>query len=278
MAFDVAVVDGNVTANIGDNTVTLPSHQADDIFLLFVESNSTDTPAAPSGGWAAVTNSPQNDTGTKLSVFWLRAASGSETNPTILDPGDHSIAAAVRVRGCKTTGNPWNITKGSVAGSGTTTVTVTGDTTTVNGCLIVCGVSTATDTNTGLSNSNWANAALSGITQIINDSDTAGDGGGLIVMYGTQATAGAVGNTTATLSGASRQGHMMIALEPAASSNDTEVTLTKFTLTLDFGAVTASGAEDDPVVASSSIPGFTFRLARKLRAWRNWKPRSGRFN
>jgi hypothetical protein len=107
-------------ATTGDLTTVLPAHQADDVFVLasgLWAPNSSDVPliAAPAG-W---TELAQLHTGSsldgKLTWHWKRAASGAESNPTLVRPTGADTGAdtcwggrAYVIRGCVTSGNPWD--------------------------------------------------------------------------------------------------------------------------------------------------------------------------
>lgn len=189
-----------------------------DILLLFVES-ANEAVSTPSGGWAAVADSPQGTgtgggaTSTRLSVFWKRLA-GGETAPTVTDPGDHVVAQILAFRGCISTGDPWDVTSGDT-GASSTSVSIPGDTTTVANCLIVLAVANATDNGTPQT-SGFTNTDLANLAERTDFNSTAGNGGGFAVATGEKAAAGAYGATTATLANASVQGRMSIALKPAA--------------------------------------------------------------
>src|SRR6187549_4150152 len=94
------ILAGSGNGGAADVVVTLPSHQANDILVLAVESAGGETVAAPTanGGWNTYPNSPQatgsGTAGTRISVFWIRATSGAMTNPTIVDPGNHAFGVA----------------------------------------------------------------------------------------------------------------------------------------------------------------------------------------
>lgn len=213
-----AIVGASVAvAGTGDLTVGLPGNlRENDIMLLFVET-ANEVVAAPSG-WVAVADSPQGTgtpgdaAATRLSVFWKRAVL-SETAPVITDPGDHVVAQIFAARSCIATGNPWDVTSGNT-GSSSTSVSIPGDTTTVNNCLVVLAVSNGTDTATPQT-SGYTNGDLSSLAEVDDFNSTQGNGGGFAVATGGKATAGTYGATTATLANASTQGRMSIALKPA---------------------------------------------------------------
>jgi hypothetical protein len=220
-----------VAAGTGVESITTispawPSHVTDDIGLLFVESTGGQ-PATLStaAGFVAVTNSPQatgaTTSGTQISVFWCRATSGAMSAPTVADPGDHVYGVILTFRGCPTTGNPWNITAGSVTATAGTTTTFPTVTTTVANCLIV--LAAARDTDSALAA--WSapvNAALGDLQERFDLGTALGNGGGLGIYTGVKSVAGATGTTTATVS-SSINAQMTIALAPivpAAAASD----------------------------------------------------------
>jgi len=211
------------TADSGTGAVNpaWPAHAVDDVALLFVESTggqaaTLSTPA----GFAAVLNSPQatgtTTNGTRITVFWARATSTAMATPMVADPGDHVYARIITYRGVINTGNPWDVTGGGVKASSSSSVTVTGVTTTVPDTLIVQVVSRSND-RPDAEFSAETNANLTGITERSDRGTTSGsgNGGGFAVWDGVKATAGATGDTTATLSRSSINAFLTIALRPA---------------------------------------------------------------
>jgi hypothetical protein len=99
-------------------TLTLPSHLTDDILVCLVEvwvpntpGDAADIPALT--GWTKVKGYADADG--ELSLFWRRATSNSTANPTFTrgtswDTGTDGIFAgrAFVIRGCVTTGDPWD--------------------------------------------------------------------------------------------------------------------------------------------------------------------------
>jgi hypothetical protein len=210
----------NGQGNTAAATVSWPaSHQADDIGLLFLETDDGEAAgvASPSG-WVEVTDSPQDsganggNTGTRLTVFWKRATSGAEGDVTTTDAGDHTYARIISFRGCETSGNPWDVTAGDNANSASSG-SIPGDTTTVADCLIVAAISRGTDTASAAF-SNWANGDLANVAEIADAGTAQGSGGGVGVATGEKASAGTFGATTVTLAATSGQGRIMIALKP----------------------------------------------------------------
>jgi hypothetical protein len=63
----------------------------------------------------------------------------------------------------------------------------------------VHALTTGLDTNTAQSSGAGTNAALTSLTNRINNWSTVGSGGGIAAITGAKATAGAVGSTTTTV-------------------------------------------------------------------------------
>jgi hypothetical protein len=215
------VAVGAVGNGVGAISVAPPAGLLNnDILLLFIatENQAVATPS----GWAIVADSPQstgtagNTAATRLSIFWKRTT-GSESNATAADPGDSWVGRMMAVRGCVTSGDPWDVTAGGVLSTANTAVSINGDTTTVDNCLIVAAFSHTTDISSTAQVSGWTNASLASITERIDNTVTSGDGGGIGVATGVKVSAGAYNATTATLVTASNQGRISIALKPPAA-------------------------------------------------------------
>jgi MSHA biogenesis protein MshQ len=213
-AFQAAGTAANGTGAVSP---AWPAHAIDDIALLFVESAGGE-PATLStaAGFVAVANSPQatgaGTAGTRITVFWARATSTSMATPTVADPGNHVYAQIITYRGVINTGNPWDITGGGVKAAASTSVTVTGVTTTVANDLIVQVVARNLS-SAAAAFSAEANPDLVGITERSDAGTTAGVGGGFAVWDGTHAVPSALANTTATVT-SSINAFLTIALKP----------------------------------------------------------------
>lgn len=210
---------GTEQSGIGNLTVPWPTHVAGDVALLFVESQrdqavTLSTPA----GFAAVPNSPQftnAGTGTRLTVFWARATSAAMASPIVLDPGDHAYARIITYRQVDLAGDPWDVTSGGVKNTASTTVSVTGLTTSVNNTRVVQAVARDND-SAAAAFSAETNGGLTGITERSDAGTTSGHGGGIGIWDGLLATAGTIGNTTATVT-SSVNAFVSIALRPATT-------------------------------------------------------------
>ncbi|HBR20565.1 MAG TPA: hypothetical protein DD726_10190, partial [Phycisphaerales bacterium] len=214
------VAAGAVTSGTGTITPALPAGIAtNDILLLFLEtSNQAISISNQNGGtWTSVTNSPQGTgtaggtTGARLTAFWSRY-NGTQGAPTTSDSGDHQLGRMIAIRGAAASGNPWDVTAGGVEATSDTSGSIPGTTTTVGNTLVVTAIATSLpDASSTAKFSAWTNANLTSITERIDNSVTAGNGGGLGVATGVKVTAGVYGNTAVTLANAAYKGMMSIA-------------------------------------------------------------------
>jgi hypothetical protein len=131
---------------------------------------------------------------------------------TVTNPGNHVWAQIITYRGVANTGNPWDITGGGVKAAASTSVTVTGVTTSASNKLIVQAVSRDND-SAAAAFSAETNANLTNITERSDAGTTSGNGGGFAVWDGVLETGGATGNTTATVT-SSINAFLTIALLP----------------------------------------------------------------
>jgi hypothetical protein len=216
------VAAGSVTSGTGTITPALPSGRAtNDILLLFIETaNQAASITNQNGGtWAEVTNSPQGTgtaggtSATRLTVFWSRY-NGTQGNPTVSDSGNHTAGRIIAIRGCPTSGNPWDVTAGGVESTSDTSGSIPGATTTVANTLVVAAIATSVPDSTSTAVfSSWANGNLTSITERVDNARSSGNGGAIGVVTGIKATAGAVGNTTVTCASSATKGMMSIAMK-----------------------------------------------------------------
>ena len=189
MAVPTVVGTGAASAGTGDITPALPSGiQADDILILFVESAYGEAVTAPSG-WEEAPNSPieTSSGGTRLSVFWKRAG-GSESAPTVTDPGDHVIGAIIAFRGVIADKFPFLNTKsGTTAASSSKALSIT-QTQGITDVMYVGAITSGADGKTTGQFSNWASAALTSETERLDAFTDLGNGGGLGIGTGERAS------------------------------------------------------------------------------------------
>lgn len=230
MAAPSYVATGALLSTINDGVFSWPAgHEAGDIGLLIVETPDNATAAlGVAAGFQQLPESPviggSGSTGTRLTAFWCRADQttmdgngGSMPSVTVTDPGNHVIGAIHTFRGCVPTGDPWDIVVADDKGTASTSASAPGGTTTANDCLIVSVVSHELD-SASAQFSDWANADLTDLQERFDAGGTSGNGGGYALVTGVKATAGAFGDTTATVTN-SVNASLTIALRPLAGSD-----------------------------------------------------------
>ena len=213
-----------------DATPGLPAGwQAGDIHLLYVQSSPNPVTVS---GYSEVPGSPVIRGSFQFRVFWRRAVAG-DGDPTVSGPAtdhmytvicgfrgvlatgdpwdvispeskgvgnvtglEHVFAVVLAFRGCESNGVPWNLITADSTGVGTS-ITLTGGSTTIDDCLVVGGCSHSNDV-AGPTFSGWTNADLANLTEQFDDGTITGNGGGIGIVTGEKALAGAFGSTTAT--------------------------------------------------------------------------------
>lgn len=220
MAAPTFVAAGTLAEGVGDIVPPLPSGwQENDILVILAECQAADTTPTATG-YSNVSGSPVATTvipgsNTKLTVLWKRATS-SESNPTVTDAGNHTSAMILAIRGCPTTGNPWDVTATGTSELEVTSGSVPGATTTVADCLVLAVASEGLTLSTAVGFfGGWTNSDLTSVTSRANWHTTQGNDGGVGAATGVKATAGAYGATTFTLTNATAYAAMSIAFKPA---------------------------------------------------------------
>lgn len=221
------------------SVTAIPGVVADDLILLFVES-ANEAVTTPSG-YTIAPSSPQSigtaaaAGGVRLSVFY-EWATGADGTDTVADSGNHTTAIKIAIRGVHRT-NPFNANAGSTQAA-TTAMSFPGVTTTVADCLIVHGCAQDTDAASTTTSGTPTNANLTSLTERHDQTVTAGVGGGLVVITGVKATAGATGNTTST--GSTSVTHAYVTLALASLPDIT-------------GSLAATETGSDTVVADGTV-------------------------
>jgi hypothetical protein len=210
---NVGAVDSGTTAI----TPAFPaSIIADDILITVAECEGVTAPAAytlPSG-WAHITGSPiQEGTNTRLWVIWRRY-DGVFTAPSLGDSGDHNVGRMIAVRGVPLSGNPWNVVAVATEAVSDTSATWPGVTTTADDCLILEIISTGADVASTAQLGALTNANYSSITERMDNWILSGNGGGIGMVSAVKATAGATGQSTATMTTAATKALMTLAIPP----------------------------------------------------------------
>jgi hypothetical protein len=207
------------------HTHTNVSAQQDDIILMFVETSGDGTSIAPgpggglTGSFAAVTGSPVIDAtttaGSKLHAWWIRVASTVTTaNILIDDSGDHQLSRYVVIRGCTTTGNPWDVTGTDTKTVTSTTASAPAVTTTEGNTLVISAVSRANDSSSTTAFGTADNSVLSSFTNRGESGTASGNGGGFVITSGVKLAPGSTGTTTFASTADSTNAAITIAFKP----------------------------------------------------------------
>jgi hypothetical protein len=188
-------------------THTSVSAQQDDIILVFVETSGDGTSIAPgpggglTGSFAAVTGSPVIDVattaGSKLHAWWIRAASTVTTASILIDDsGDHQLSRYVVIRGCTTTGDPWDVTATDTKTVTSTTASAPAVTTTKGNTLVISAVSRPNDSSSTAAFGTAVNSVLSSFTNRGESGTASSNGGGFVITSGVKMVPGSTGATT----------------------------------------------------------------------------------
>jgi hypothetical protein len=191
---------------------------ADDVCVTIAECEGVTAPGAYTlpTGWAHITGSPvQEGTNTRLWVIWQRW-DGVTAAPSLGDSGDHNVGRMIAIRGCPTTGNPWDVAAAAVEATSDTSATWPGVTTTIPDTLVLEIISTGADIATAQLGA-LTNATYTSITEQMDNWIITGNGGGIGMVSATKATAGATGQSTATLTTASSKALMTVAFKLATA-------------------------------------------------------------
>jgi len=204
---------GVASASASSITPALPVVSfADGDVIIGIGESVADFPTAASNGFAHIDSvSPVvQDTNTRLTVIWRRWTAGL-TAHAWGDSGDHNLGAYIAIRGCKTTGNPWNVVGVAVDATADNSALWPGATTTIADCLILEIGGWSDDFATGA----LTNGAYTSITERIDAVTALGADGAIALISAIKASAGATGQSTATLTGVAFKAMMTLALEPA---------------------------------------------------------------
>ncbi len=212
-------VAGTAVGNAAAITVAWPAHVAGDIGILVIEASGADTTAnitTPSG-WVALPGSPVTDlattAGSKLQVWWKRAASGSEASVSVPDGGDHQLGRIYTFRDCVATGNPWDVTTTGIKTTASTTATVPSVNTTVDNTLIVMIVGRPNDSSSTAHFGVPVNANLTALADRGEGGTIQGNGGGFVIGTGVKDAAGSTGTSTMTKIASTTDTYLVIALK-----------------------------------------------------------------
>ena len=194
-----------------------PTHLINDIGLVVIETSGNSANLTPPAGWAALPGTPVTDVattaGSKLHVWWKRAASAAEAAVATGAGTDHVLARLYTFRGCVTTGNPWNVITTGTKTTASTTATVPALTTTLDDTLITMIVGRPDDTASTTHFGVPVNANLTGLAEHGEAGTTSGNGGGFVVSSGVKALPGATGTSTLTKTVSTTDTYVVLALK-----------------------------------------------------------------
>ena len=224
MAIPTVRAVGTFSHSAGAITPGLPTGTVEgDLLIMVIETrNQTITVS----DWAEVPDSPQSKTGTdttRLTIFWVIQTSGG-VNLTTSDSGNHQQGRIIGIQ--KDTfdavsADPFDVTAGGTQDE-VTAVSIPGDTTTVNDCLILAAVCGHVPDAVGSTEfSGWTNSDLSSVTERMDNTTNRGEGGAIGAATGGLATAGAYGATTATAVTSANRGVISLAIAPVSAVAET---------------------------------------------------------
>jgi hypothetical protein len=173
--------------------------RANDIIFAMIETNN-EAVSVVTAGYTEVAGSPVINAGTnptRLTMFWKRT-DGTDIAPTFTGPTNHSRVWTTVIRGCVTTGDPFEASYATNTGTGTA-VSVGGITTTVANAFVLAVIATTRDANSSFTTFNtWTNADIDDFVPRVDSTTSIGTGGGVALCAGYKAAAGAVGATAVT--------------------------------------------------------------------------------
>jgi len=235
-----------------------------DILLLGIEDQGNDaTTGLPtvSGGtetWTEHPSSPQFSSGaTRLHVYWARASQASPTMPDIGGGVNHTFSVVARFTGGAPSGNPFGTNEYAGGNNAAANGTVPGFT--VGGADRLCVFLASTGFNGTSSTrfSAWAEnttSVLSSITEIYDQTDTIGGGGG---FGGATALITSGGTTSGMDFTEAFAGHGMISVALLSSAVNATATPSTVAAVASVPSVTISAEQVPPslVMAPYVIPG-----------------------
>ena len=208
-----------VAASTGaDVTVTLGTHETNDILLLEVVVRDTNDTITWPSGWAQLATV---DRGTTARYWWAwkRAASSSEPNPLVdksTTTGD-TYAMVTKYYNAITTGDPWEV-KGTAGTSTADPVSIPSITTLTPYSMVVAAVAGENNNNAAITTTGTTPASYS----TIYDESATGADGVTTFSYALRSTAGATGTVSVDWGTANPvgSGYLLLALKPSPSSTE----------------------------------------------------------
>lgn len=163
-------------------------------------------------GWAQVPDGVEEEGNTRLTLLYRIATGGDPT--TINSYGGHQLARIIAIKaGTFDPASPFNVSAGGTQDA-TKAVSIPGATTTRYNCLILaCASGNSPTSNTSTEFSAAANADLTEVTERIDNTTSAGDGGAIWAVTGVfENKMGAYGATTGTAVTAAERAVISVAI------------------------------------------------------------------
>jgi hypothetical protein len=237
----VRAVGGVASGNAGISPGLPAGTEVGDLLIMVAESGGASAfePEANTPLTAAGWSSPpapyasQKKGNTRLTILY-RIATGSDPTTTN-DTGDHQVA---RIIGIKSetfdAAEPFN-TAAVGTQAATKAVSIPGGTTTRDRCLIFACASGNLPDATGTAEFGAAtNASLSELTERIDNTVTAGDGGAIYAVTGVKAAKGAYSATTLTAVTEAERGVISLAINPQTTFVEHSTLTEEWTSVLSF--------------------------------------------
>lgn len=215
---------GTVASGEGTITPGLPSGVvAGDLLIMVAENGGAAaageaTPELTVSGWTKLTTQTKGNS--RLTILY-KIAVGADARTTN-DTGDHQLARIIAVKkGSFDSASPFNVSAGGTR-SATKSISITGATTTRDDCLVIATASGSLPDATGTAEFGAAtNASLTNLTELIDNTVTAGDGGAIYAVSGYKTAKGAYSATTLEAVTAADGGVISFAVNPPASRHMT---------------------------------------------------------
>ena len=202
-------------ADGGSVTPPLPGHQANDLLLCAATSNDNTAHSVATAGWTAVYQIAQSGSNPRSSLFYKRATSSTETNPTITHSGGGGIVAGCSAfRGVDTT-TPFDVAyaAGHYADTVNSGNVTSGSMTTVTANAMMLFVGHINNNRCNLSTS--VTGGLTWAESFCWDSGQGNDET-IAMHYAAKAATGAIGPITFTQSNTDENRGVLLVLRPAA--------------------------------------------------------------
>jgi hypothetical protein len=188
-----------------------------DLLICIAASSGSATEPSMSGGWTKIRTVKNGTalTDSMLTVWW-HTGSSTTVSRAISSLTNHVSARIIGITtGTFNASAPINAESGGNVQASTTSVSISGLTTTVDDCLIlsISGASLP-DANSTAQYASWTNASLASITERTDNNVNNGNGGGHGSASGVKTTAGVVSATTATKASSALLANLMVAIAP----------------------------------------------------------------